>query len=114
MRDPNATTAIRIRLSYDWIVLLYGLLCVFIQMICKGDWDYFLLVVGAFVFVEVVGVSLYRKLQNGGEGYHVHSGQTLDQETGVGFVVFCMAFDFAILAAISLNFLVDAIRQCAK
>jgi hypothetical protein len=114
MKDINAAAAIGMRLRYDWIVLLYGLFCVLVEILCKGDLGYFLLVVGIFVLVEVFAVSVYRKLQDGGEGYHSLTSQTLDQESSVGSVVFCMVFDFAILLTISLSFLVHLFKHCVK
>jgi hypothetical protein len=113
MKDRRAAAAIRIRLSYDWIIHLYCLFCFLTQIICKGDSGVFPYVVGACVFIEVFCVWTYRKLQTGGEAYHMPSYQTLTQESSVGAIVFCMVFDFAILAAFTLPFLVRALRQCA-
>lgn len=111
MKDANAEAAIRMRLKYDWIVWVYGLFCVLAQLLYQGDLGYFLLVVGSFVFVEVFEVSVYRKLQEGGEGYHMLTSQTLDMQTSFGFVLFCMFLEFVLLLATSLNFLVDAFKQ---
>ena len=114
MKDIKAAVAIRIRLKYDWIVILYGLLCGFAQIICKGDLGYFLIVLGAFMFVEIFAVALYRKLQNGGEGYHMQIAQTLDQQTGVGLIVFAMVIELAFLFAVSMGFLMSVFRHCVN
>lgn len=112
MKDANAAAAIRIRLKYDWIVLLYGLICIFTQLICKGDLGNFLLLIGVFGFVEVFGVALYRKLQNGEQGFHFFAKQTLDEHTGIGFLLLCMVSEFAFLVVISINFLISIFRHC--
>lgn len=114
MKDTNAEAAIRMRLKYDWIVLLFGLLCVLIQLICKGDWGYFFLLISVFVSVEVFGVSLYRKLLNGGQGYHFFAKQTLDEQTGVGFILLCMVSELIFLIAISMFFLMNTVKHCVK
>ncbi len=110
MKDSNAFAVIEARLKYDWIVLFYGFLCVLIQLMHQGDLGYFFILIGVFVFVEGFSVAAYRKLQAGGESYHVQSRQTLDQSTGVGLILFCMVFDFAILIATSVIFLVNVFR----
>ena len=111
MQDANAALVIKIRLKYDWIVLLFGFLCVFIQLFYKCNYNYFPYFVGVFIFVEVFNVALYRKLQSGGDGYHMQSRMTLDQQSGVGLILFCMVFDFAILSAFSIIYLVNAFKH---
>jgi hypothetical protein len=114
MKDSNAATAIRIRLSYDWVVHLYLLLCFFTQIICKDDSGIFPYLVLICVYIEVFSVWNYRKLQKGGEAFHGLSCQTLTQDSSVVAVAGCMALDFALLAGVSLPFLVSALRHCAK
>jgi hypothetical protein len=110
MKDPKAAAVIRMRLKYDWIVLIYGGFCILIQLIGKGDWEYFFILISVFVFTEVFTAGAYRKLQAGGEGYHVHSRQSLDQSTGVGLILFCMIFDVAILFGVSLGYFLHAFK----
>ena len=107
MKDPKAAVVIRTRLKYDWIVLLYGLLCVSIQLIFLGNLGNFLLLIGAFVYVEVFEVSVYRKLRNGGEEYHMLLSRILDQQTSVAALGFGIALEFVVLAMFSINFLVN-------
>ncbi len=111
MNDPKAAAAIQMRLKYDWIVLIYGLLCVLVQFLYQGDLGYFGLFLGSFVFVEVFEVSVYRKLNVGGEGYHMLGSKILDQNTSFGFLLLCMFYEFALLLMMSLFFLFDAFNK---
>jgi hypothetical protein len=111
MNDPSADRIIATRLKYDWVVLLYGFFCVLIQLIYQGEWTYFFVVLGAFIFVEIFEVSVYQKLQNGGEEYHMLSSQILDQETSFGFLVICMILDFVLILFTSFKFLVEIFKQ---
>jgi hypothetical protein len=114
MKNVKAEAAIKMRLKYDWVVLIFGFLCVLNQLICKGDLGYFLLLVGIFVIVEGLGVSGYRKLLKGKEAYHGLTRRILDERTGFGFILLCMLFEFAILVAMSLIYLANTFGNCLK
>lgn len=114
MKNSDAAELIRIRLKYDWIVLLYGFFCLLIQFFFLSNLNFFLLVIGAFIFVEIFNVGVFRKLQRGGEGYHMFSKQSLDQDSSFGAVLFCIIMEFFVLSATSLTFLVDVVKQNVK
>jgi diacylglycerol kinase len=105
---------IGIRLKYDWLVLLYGLVCVLLQVVCRGDWVYFFAFIGVFVIVEFFGVPLYRKVKNGGHGFHMMAKQTLDRQSSVGLILVCMALELATLVGLSIIFLVKLSSHCVK
>lgn len=109
MKHSKSATAIRLRLEYDWIVLLFGLFLVLAQLLFQGELVYFLTLVYLFGMIEVLAVAAYRSLLNGEEGYHILSRKTLDQQSSVELIVFCMVFDFALLIAFSIIFLVKLI-----
>lgn len=110
MKNSKATEAVRIRLKYDWIVLFCGFLCVLIQFIFQGNLGNFLVFVGVFIFVEIFEVSVYRKLKNGGEGYHMLTSNTLGQDTSLGYLLAAMFLELALLLAVSLIFLVKVFK----
>jgi fatty acid desaturase len=114
MKVLEAAKLVSIRLKYDWIVLLYGFFCLLIQFFLPSNLNFFLLVVGSFIFVEFFNVRLFRKLQHGGEGYHMFSQQTLDQSSSFGAVLFCIIMELVVLSITSLNFLLDVVKQSAK
>ena len=111
MKDPNADLLIQKRLKYDGVVLAFGVFCVAIQLVLQGDLVYFFCLVGVFVLVEGFSVAAYRKLQAGGEDYHMPSNHTLDQSTSAGFILFCMVFDFLLLISFALIFFFKAITS---
>jgi hypothetical protein len=110
MKSAGAAEAIRIRLKYNWIVQLYGLLCVLIQFVCKGNWEYFFLLCGAFFLVQVFGVPVYRELQNGGEAMHWIADQTLNQNSSFDSVFLRMVAELLIITFVSLYFLFRTIH----
>ena len=110
MKDPNSAKAIEVRLKYDWIVLLFGSLCVLMQLLLQGEWKYFFALVGFFVLVEVSSVAAYRNLLNGEDGFHLLSNQTVSQQASFGRIILCMVFDFVALIAFSMIFLVKLVR----
>lgn len=107
MEKSFADLVIRTRLKYDWIVLAYGLICVLIQLNRLNRWGDFWLLVASFVFVEIFEASVYRKVSNGGGGYHMLTSQVIDRETTGGFLLLCYVLDFSILGATSYNFFVE-------
>lgn len=111
MKSAGAAAAIRIRLKYNWIVQLYGLLCILIQLVFKGNWEYFFLLCGAFFLVQVFEVSVYRKLQNGGEGMHWIADQTLNQNSSSDSIFVRIVLELAIIVFVSLYFLIKTIGQ---
>ncbi len=98
MKDNLAAEIIRIRLKYDWIVLMCGSACVLVQLVYPGDWKFFLLVVMAFVVAEAFGVPGYRKLMNGGEAYHMVIKCELDQDSKFGTILIAMACELVMIA----------------
>jgi hypothetical protein len=110
MKNPKAAEIIRLRLKYDWIVLLYGILCILIQFIYKGNWEVFLILVMYFVIVEISIVSTHRKLKNGGEGYHALVSSTLDQDTSTGMVMVAVFFEFVFLLTASWIFFANGFK----
>jgi hypothetical protein len=111
MNDPKAAELVRIRLKYDWIVLLFGLLCLSIQLTYPRNLDGFLFFLGCFVFVEVFEVSAYRKLQKGGTGYHMLGTRRLDQDDGFESVLLCIILESLLFFVGSLFFLLDVVKQ---
>ncbi len=111
MKDPKAAKLIRIRLKYDWVVLLFGLLCLLIQLIYPRNLDGFLFFLGCFVFVEVFEASVYRKLQKGGSSYHMAGSRRLDQLDGFESVLICIILEFLVLSVGSLVFLLNLVKQ---
>jgi hypothetical protein len=114
MKDLRAKELIKNRLKYDWIVLLYGSFCLLIQFLFLSNLEFFLFVVGSYVFVEIFNVRLYRKLLQGGEGYHMFSKQSPDQDSSFGTLLFCIIMDFAVILVTSLNFIIDVVKQNIK
>jgi fatty acid desaturase len=114
MKNLEAAELVRIRLKYDWIVLLYGFFCLLVQFFLPSNLNFFLLVVGSFIFVEIFNVRLFRKLLHEGEGYHIFSQHTLDQNSSFGAVLICIVLELAVLLITSLNFLVDVVKQSVK
>ncbi len=110
MKNPRAAEVVRLRLKYDWIILLYGILCTLIQFIYKGDWETFLLLGLYFFIVEICIVSTYRKLKNGGEGYHPLVSRILDQDTSTGLVMVGVFFEFVFLLVASWNFFANGFK----
>jgi hypothetical protein len=110
MKDPKSSAAIEMRLKYDWVVLLFGLLCVVAQLLFEGDLVYFFASIGFFAMVEIFSVRTYRNLLKGGEGCHMQTRQTLDQQSSVELLVFCMAVDLVFLTAFFIIFFVKLLR----
>ena len=111
MNDSKAAELVRIRLKYDWVVLLFGVLCILFQLIYPRHLDGFLFFLGCFVFVEVFEASVYRKLKNGGDGFHMLGTRRLDQQDGFESVLICIILEFLLLFGGSLIFLLDIIKQ---
>lgn len=111
MKDPKAAELVRIRLKYDWVVLLFGVLCILLQLIYPRHLDGFLFFLGCFVFVEVFEASVYRKLKNGGEGFHMLGTRRLDQKDGFESVLICIIIEFFLLFVGSLVFLLNLVQQ---
>jgi hypothetical protein len=114
MKSLEAAELVRTRLKYDWIVLLYGFFCLLVQFFLPSNLNFFLFVVGSFIFVEIFNVRLFRKLLYGGEGYHIFSQHTLDQNSSFGFVLICIIMELIVLLITSLNFLLDVVKQSAR
>lgn len=110
MEDPKAAELIRIRLKYDWIVLLFGLICGLIQLIYPRKLDAFLIFLGCFVFVEVFEVSVFRKLQKGGSSYHMLGSRRLNQQDGFESVLICILLELFLLSVGLLVFFVDFVK----
>ena len=104
MKNPKAAEVVRLRLKYDWLVQFYCFLCILIQLVYKGNWEVFLILVMYFFIVEISIVSTYRKLKNGGEGYHALVSSTLDQNTSTGMVMVAVFCDFVFLLTASWIF----------
>jgi hypothetical protein len=110
MKNPKAAELVRVRLKYDWIVLFWGFLCTLIQFIYQGDLTDFFVFVGVFALVEIFEVGVYRKLKNGGEGYHMLTSNTLNQNTSLGYLLAAMSLELIFLLAVSLIFLVNVFK----
>jgi hypothetical protein len=111
MKNNKSKKLIEVRLRFDWIVLLLGIFCVLIQVISNGDLTYFAILLCCFVFIEGFGVELYKKLLSGGEGYHMHSSQNLNQTSSFELILFCMIFDFFIFFSVIAIFLLNALKN---
>ena len=113
MKDIEAADLIKIRLKYDWTILLFGFLCLLIQLFFPSNLEFFLILVGAFVFVEILNTSIFRKLKRGGDqkDYYMFSGMYLNQNSSFGAVLFCITIDFFIFSVTSFAFLRDVVKQ---
>ncbi len=106
MNNSKAAEVVRLRLKYDWIVLLCGLVCALIQFIYQGDLATFLMVVIVFGWVEIFEAPVYRSLKNGGEGYHALATKIMDQDTNFGYLLVAVFLEFVVLLSVSCIFLV--------
>lgn len=112
MKDLHAAELIKIRLKYDWVILIYGVSCLLIQLFFPANLNFFFLVVGAFIFIEIFNLGIFRKLQQGGQNYfHMFSRISLDQDSTFGAVLFCIIFDLAVLFITSFVFWRDVLKQ---
>ncbi len=106
MKDPKADEVLRIRLKYDWLVLLYGLFVCVVQLVYPREIDDFLIILAFFAFVEVFNVSTYRNLKKGGDGFITMVGVTLNQDASFLWIIACILLDFFIILIFSLVFFI--------
>jgi hypothetical protein len=112
MNDLRAHSLVAKRIKYNRMALAAMVFCLSILVSCKSDAQSFIFVVGGTLGTVYSGLRSYTELLAEGQSYHVLSGLRLTKKSSLGVIVFCVAFELAIVGFLNIFFAVRASSNC--
>jgi hypothetical protein len=112
MTDFRAHSLVVSRIKYNWLALVPLVFYVSTMAICSPDAKSSIFVFGGTLVIVYGGLRSYRELLAEGEAYHVFSGLRLTKNSSFAVVVFCIAFELAIVGFLYVFAIARALNTC--